>query len=135
MFGFPTRVRSLYSGRPNSASELDRMKVADRDLGMAVTAFAPGSLVVKDGSEHLSLGFAAYDLVGQRPIAKDPLGTPLPIRRCVDCGSLDTRPAEIWNNCEICASEMRTFMLYQPEGFRTNYSHPDFDDSSAAPMF
>ncbi|NJE66887.1 DEAD/DEAH box helicase [Brevibacterium sp. LS14] len=135
MFGFPTRVRSLYSRRLQKAGDVERNTVADRDLGMSITAFAPGAVVVKDGAEHLAVGFAAYNTIGKTLRSKDPLGTPLPIRRCAECGSLDTRPIDESLNCSVCGDMMQAFSLYQPEGYRTIYSQPDYDDSHVTPMY
>lgn len=135
MFGFPTRVRPLYSRPLRNTSDAKQFTVADRDLGMSITAFAPGAVVVKDGAEHLAVGFAAYNVVGRSFRPKDPLGTPLPVHRCGECGSLDTRPTDQPLDCSVCAEPMRAFSLYQPEGFRTIYSAPDYDDTHITPMY
>ncbi|WP_172836130.1 DEAD/DEAH box helicase [Microlunatus soli] len=137
MFGFPTRVRPLYSKQLRGAGDVDRHTVADRDLRMSITAFAPGAVVVKDGAEHLAVGFAAYNVIGKSTRAKDPLGAPFPIHRCVQvqCGSLDTRPTDESLRCSVCGEQMRAFSLYQPEGYRTIYSQPDYDDSHITPMY
>lgn len=135
MFGFPTRVRSLYSKPLRRAADAERHTVADRDLRMSITAFAPGAVVVKDGAEHLAVGFAAYDVIGASARTKDPLGVPLPVHRCGQCGSLDTRPTDDSRKCSVCGEEMRAFALYQPEGYRTIYSQPDYDDSHITPMY
>jgi DEAD/DEAH box helicase domain-containing protein len=135
MFGFPTRVRPLYSKPLRGTADVKRNTVADRDLRMSITAFAPGAVVVKDGAEHLAVGFAAYHVVGTSVRAKDPLGTPLPVHRCKQCGSLDTRPTDEILTCSVCGDEMRAFALYQPEGYRTIYSQPDYDDSHVTPMY
>lgn len=135
MFGFPTRVRPLYSKPLRGASDAESHTVADRDLRMSITAFAPGAVVVKDGAEHLAVGFAAYNVIGKSLRAKDPLGAPFPVHRCGQCGSLDTRPTEESLRCSVCGEEMRAFSLYQPEGYRTIYSNPDYDDSHITPMY
>lgn len=135
MFGFPTRVRPLYSKPLRSAGDAERHTVADRDLRMSITAFAPGAVVVKDGAEHLAVGFAAYTIIGASARSKDPLGTPLAVHRCGQCGSLDTRPTDESLKCSVCGDEMRAFSLYQPEGYRTIYSQPDYDDSHITPMY
>lgn len=135
MFGFPTRVRLLYSRQLRSAGDAERYTVADRDLGMSITAFAPGAVVVKDGAEHLAVGFAAYKVVGASSKPKDPLGTPLPVHRCGECGSLDTTPNDQPLSCSVCGEPMRAFPVYQPEGYRTIYSNPDYDDSHITPMY
>ena len=135
MFGFPTRVRPLYSRPLRSAVDAKQFTVADRDLGMSITAFAPGAVVVKDGAEHLAVGFAAYNIVGTSARPKDPLGTPLPVHRCGECGSLDTRPSDQPLNCSVCGEPMKSFSVYQPEGYRTIYRNPDYDDTHITPIY
>lgn len=135
MFGFPTRVRPLFSGRVRTSSDRERFSVADRDLGMSITSFAPGAVVVKDGAEHLAVGFAAYTFIGSNARAVDPLGVPLQVHRCGECGSLDTHPGEAERFCQVCGGTMRGFPLYQPEGYRTIYSSPDYDDTHITPMY
>ena len=135
MFGFPTRVRALYSRPIHKRSEIERSTVADRDLGMSITSFAPGAVVVKDGAEHLAVGFAAYKIVGSSAQPRDPLGVPLAVHRCEECGSLDTRPLDDQATCSVCAGALQAFSVYQPEGYRTIYSSPDYDDSHMAPMY
>ncbi|WP_251450623.1 DEAD/DEAH box helicase [Microbacterium sp. Marseille-Q6648] len=135
MFGFPTRVRPLYSKPVRGRADTEKHIVANRDLRMSITAFAPGAVVVKDGAEHLAVGFAAYNFVGTSARAKDPLGVALPVHRCGQCGSLDTRPTDASLKCSVCGEEMRAFSLHQPEGYRTIYSQPDYDDSHITPMY
>jgi DEAD/DEAH box helicase domain-containing protein len=135
MFGFPTRVRALYSKRIKSKRYLETATVADRDLGMSITAFAPGAVVVKDGAEHLCVGFAAYSFRGDRAFATDPLAGELVVQRCHECGSLETLPETDTQRCVVCGSAMDRYTVYQPEGYRTIYSQPDFDDSHVTPMF
>ncbi len=135
MFGFPTRVRPLYAKPVRTKTDAERSTVADRDLGMSITSFAPGAVVVKDGAEHLAVGFAAYTFVGNKAHPRDPLGTPLPVHRCGQCESLDTRPTGDALTCAVCGDEMRAFSLYQPEGYRTIYSQPDYDDNHISPMY
>lgn len=135
MFGFPTRVRPLYSKPIRTKRDAEHHTVADRDLGMSITAFAPGAVVVKDGAEHLAVGFAAYTFNGNKATPRDPLGLALPIHRCQECESLNTRPTDDTLVCAVCGEEMRAFSLYQPEGYRTIYSQPDYDDNHISPMY
>jgi DEAD/DEAH box helicase domain-containing protein len=133
MFGFPTRVRPLFRGKPQRREDLQRLTVADRDLGMSLTAFAPGAVVVKDGAEHLAVGFAAYDVMGQRVVPRNPLSAEMVVQRCDSCGALETLPDSRQETCGVCDGAVRRYKLYQPEGYRTIYSAPDYDDTHETP--
>jgi DEAD/DEAH box helicase domain-containing protein len=129
MFGFPTRVRPLYGRSIRSRADLETWTVTDRALDMAISAFAPGSQVVKEGALHTSVGFAAYQIRGQRAVARDPLGPAIPLRRCNECGTVDMATAEAPAiPCGICGSAMQDIPLHQPLGFRTDYHGTDYDD-------
>lgn len=135
MFGFPTRVRTLYCRRVSRKSESEQSIVSDRELGMSISTFAPGAVVVKDGAEHLCVGFAAYEFRGDRAVPRNPLGGALEVQRCHECGSLETLPSEEDLNCKVCGAETDRYTVYQPEGYRTIYSQPDFDDSHITPTY
>lgn len=136
MFGFPSRVRSLYSRRVLKRSEESNAIVADRQLDQAVSAFAPGAVVVKDGREHLCVGFAAYDFTGDRAEPVNPLGQALLVQRCADCGSLLTNPSAAEEPvCGVCGGPAHRYEVFQPAGFRTVYSAPDFDDTHETPHY
>ena len=49
MFGFPTRVRQLYSRWARSREDLDVYAVSDRSLDQAIANFSPGSEVTSEG--------------------------------------------------------------------------------------
>ncbi len=128
MFGFPTRVRSLYGRRPTGASDLDDSSISDRALDMAVGGFTPGASVVKDGWQHVAIGFAAYDVKGPRVLARDPLGAALKVGRCDVCGATVAAPdSEV---CPVCRGELAVVSLFQPLGFRTDYTPRDYDDDA-----
>jgi DEAD/DEAH box helicase domain-containing protein len=128
MFGFPSRVRSLYGGRPRKAAEVDGRVITDRALDIAISAFSPGAQVVKEGVLHTAVGFAAYDIKGPNVIPKDPLGPEIPMRRCAECGIVSISTDESADPCGVCGSPTEVLPLYQPLGFRTDYRRPDFDD-------
>ena len=48
MFGFPTRVRLLYTRWPSANPWPPETDIVDRDLEVAISQFAPGSQTVKD---------------------------------------------------------------------------------------
>lgn len=125
MFGFPTRVRSLWDGPVNNRKALSDNVVSDRALSMAISSFAPGAQVVKDGLIHRAAGFAAYRPKGRLIEAVDPLGTPHPIGKCPRCGRTELETA---TTCKTCHETLRQLTVYEPRGFRTNYRPSPYDD-------
>lgn len=134
MFGFPTRVRDLYSRRVRSRQDLGQAVVADRALNMAVSAFAPGSQVVRDGILHTSAGFASYEFRGPRMLPRDPLGPALHVAVCDACGATVIGPDQV--HCAMCHEPVDVIEMYQPRGFRTTYGTArDYDDENDASSF
>lgn len=131
MFGFPSKVRSLFGRRVRSASDLDAAAISDRSLDMAISAYAPGSQVVRDGWIHTATGFAAYEIKGQRVQPKDPLGEGRQIGRCDRCTACVVDPSTQF--CPVCQAVLPTMTLYQPRGFRTDYSPRPYDDQQESP--
>lgn len=137
MFGFPTRVRSLYRG-PFIGDPRD-FEVSDRPLAHAVSSFAPGSQVVKDGWTYTANGFAAFQPVFGKWRAVDPLQSKLTLLRCADCGSARAdEPGDAdadAMSCPVCGQSMVATTVYQPAGFRTHKDRDDRrpdDDTSAS---
>lgn len=131
MFGFPTRQRSLYYRRPRSNDEIDDAKVADRSIDQAVSAFSPGSEVVKDGTIYSAVGFADWIPGFRGPVSRDPMGKPLYIAKCRQCQAVQKvdPSVEYATTCVACGNQANVFPLYQPRGFRTDYTEgEDFDD-------
>lgn len=57
MFGFPTRVRALYTRFPQRSPQWPPADgVIDRNLDVALSQFAPGSQTVKDKAVHTAVG-------------------------------------------------------------------------------
>ena len=74
MFGFPTRVRYLFHGRPKAYPWPPEATVG-RDLEIAIGQFAPGSETPKDKAIHIAVGVAGWDSVGGRVrYDQNPLG-------------------------------------------------------------
>jgi DEAD/DEAH box helicase domain-containing protein len=128
MFGFPTRARNLYGARVRGRDDLDDAVVADRPLDMAVSAFAPGTQVVRDGLLHTAVGFADYEIKGRTASPRDPLGPAVPVAICGECMATVVRPAD--EICPVCRSSITAFNLFQPRGFRTSYEPRDYDDEA-----
>ncbi|WP_280332725.1 DEAD/DEAH box helicase [Nocardia wallacei] len=125
MFGFPTRVRNLWDSRIRNRTDLREKVVSDRALGMAISSFAPGAQVVKDGLVHKAVGFAAYVPQGNIVEAVDPLGVPHDIGRCPKCYRTDMGDSV---NCRVCGDSLERIQLYEPRGFRTDYHARPFSD-------
>jgi DEAD/DEAH box helicase domain-containing protein len=137
MFGFPTRVRSLY--RTPLGGSPKESEISDRPLAHAVSAFAPGSKVVKDGWVYTANGFASYRYERGTWRGVDPLRSKVQVLRCVDCGSSWADGGDVVQApvaCPVCGKAMTSMRVYQPEGFRTHRDRsdgrPDEDHSAAA---
>ncbi len=128
MFGFPTSVRSLWSGKPKTARDAERATVADRSLEVAISHYSPGAEVLRDKQIHRCVGFAAWDFQGSRAVAvDDPLGPPVFVHRCPQCELVEPHDDLEPRNCHNCGAEHDAFALYQPLGFRTDYRPRDFE--------
>lgn len=128
MFGFPTRVRRLVQKRPRTLRELDTVSVSDRPLDQAVSMFAPGARVVRDGALHTVAGFADWAPTWKGMAAVDPIGPEVRIGACDACGASFVEPKT--ENCQICGATLRLIPMHQPSGFRTTYRQEDFDDEN-----
>ncbi len=131
MFGFPTRVRRLYGRPPKMQRDLDKETISDRPLEQAVSMFAPGAKIVRDGGIHVVAGFADWvpGKGGKAWAVKDPLGPPVPVAVCSVCTAVRARTEE--TVCQTCGSTVDIVPVHQPAGFRTTFRKPrDYDDSN-----
>jgi DEAD/DEAH box helicase domain-containing protein len=129
MFGFPTRVRTLYSRRPQGPDD-DQAVVSDRPLDMAISSFAPGAEVTKDKQIHVCVGFADYEVNTRGTFATDPLGEPTQLLRCDACEAIELDGPAEGARCHVCDGPLLLFDLYQPSGFRSDFRPRDFDDQA-----
>jgi DEAD/DEAH box helicase domain-containing protein len=121
MFGFPTRVRDLYPTASNGS--VDSEGVAQRPLAQAVSLFAPGAQVAKDGWVYTANGFAAFNR-DRKPIQPmDPLRSETQLARCAICGAASIRSH--WVECPVCQGDVRELTVFQPDGFRTHRLRSD----------
>ncbi|WP_406037354.1 DEAD/DEAH box helicase [Micromonospora sp. NBC_00898] len=127
MFGFPTQVRVLYTDRPKNWEEPNTL---DRDSGIAISEFAPGSEVVKDKSVHTAVGVVAYM---QRPDGTwqespdDPLGPLSEAGICQSCLGIATTPVDKCPHCGAGAPDFAQVTLAEPLGYRTSYWPRDYE--------
>ena len=147
MFGFPSRVRLLYTHWPSHGNPWppERGKV-DRDLDIAISQFAPGSETVKDKAVHTACGvvelYPQGNSVGSRPGFYPDLdsGNPSPIGLCDNCqavnilaptatparGEQEPRPMP----CPVCQQvTLRPIDAREPKGFFTDLAPDDFEGS------
>lgn len=133
MFGFPTRVRRLVRKRPTKLEDLDRVTVSDRPLSQAVSMFAPGAKVIRDGTVHTVAGFADWRPTFKEMRPVDPLGPAILVGLCDECGACVVGADE--PVCSICSAGLRVVSMHQPLGFRTTFQEVDYDgdeDQSAS---
>lgn len=134
MFGFPTRVRNLYSHRPKDRRELDEAIVADRSLDMAISNYAPGNEIVKDGTVHVVAGLAHFVRKGDGSYAaKDARGRQTDLFKCPECHFVTT-DIEL-GSCPTHDVTLVRFSMYEPLGFRTTYRSRPFRNEDARPQY
>ncbi len=123
MFGFPTRIRSLYHQQPKEFPV--RKGTVERNLDIAVSQFAPGAQTVKDDAIHTAIGVANFkpkrrgssvDLVAQ----PNPLGANVQIGICRSCQAIVPNPVK--GSCPVCNTAeddtgFRISSVSEPIGF------------------
>ncbi len=145
MFGFPTRVRILYTNWPYSGNPWPpEHGLIDRDLDIAISQFAPGSETVKDKAIHTACGvvelYPEGNNVNSRAGFVPDLNEENPVRiglcnHCQAVAPLATEdlsarggetPTKI--NCPVCdETELRPIDAREPKGFFTDQQPMDFD--------
>lgn len=151
MFGFPTRVRLMYTRVPARGFPWPPPRgTVDRDLDIAISQFAPGSETVKDKRVYRAAGVAelhpAGNRVGVKPGLVPPLfsssGSPVgtrPIGICRSCQAVDylaqtsgPPPGGVAPDplpCPVCHEmELVPVDAREPKGFFCCHSD-DFDGS------
>lgn len=127
MFGFPSRVRTLFHRR-EKASTADELAVSDRALDHAIWSFSPGSEIPKDKSVYTACGFVHYsDSVRGPKETKAPLGVALPYSRCIDRENCNTVVYGSATECPVCKQQAVQFDLYQPLGFMSHAKKLDYE--------
>ena len=130
MYGFPTRVRSLYARQPRNLTEDAECQVSDRQLDLAISSFSPGSEVLRDKQLHVACGFAAWTFTGGRARAIYPLGAPVRLKKCASCGTSEViSGVELPDECPVCRAARQDVTMFQPLGFRTPYPTAPMDFS------
>jgi len=132
MFGFPTRVRVLYTRWPRTNKPWPPRGIIDRDLDLAISTFAPNSEVVKDKQVHTAAGVVALRPWGRGVQSSAGLVPPIeeenphPITFCGNCQAVfEEQPSGV---CPVCQqAELRTVDAREPTGFFTTLEPEDFE--------
>lgn len=147
MFGFPTRVRALYTRFPHRSSQWPPTDgVIDRNLDVALSQFAPGSQTVKDKAVHTAVGVVslkpAGGIVRSEPGLYPPLseGNPHPIGLCEHCQAVVPLPSlsdplpgnqePQKQTCPVCnyaQPSLKPLDVREPKGFFTDLEPEDFE--------
>ncbi|MBL8049624.1 MAG: DEAD/DEAH box helicase [Anaerolineales bacterium] len=145
MFGFPTRVRPLYTIWPYSSQPWPpEWGVVDRDLDIAISQFAPGSQTVKDKAVHTAVGVVELQPNGPIVAVKPGLTPSLSegnseiIGICNSCSAVTkVGPSPIpfsggvippLQTCPVCKSNtLRPIDAREPRGFFTDQVPTDFE--------
>ncbi|MEP0921214.1 DEAD/DEAH box helicase [Leptolyngbya sp. ST-U4] len=147
MFGFPTRVRSLYTRWLNrTVPGRSPEGVIDRDLDIALSQFAPGSQTVKDKAVHTAIGVVQLKPVGNIFRVEPglypalPSGNPNPVGLCEHCQAVVPLPQlsdplpggrePQQQTCPVCnfnVPSLRPLDVREPKGFFTDLEPEDFD--------
>ncbi len=144
MFGFPTRVRSLYTSKPNASKWPPTSGIVDRNLDVAIGQFAPGSQTVKDKAVHTACGVADFYPQGKKIESKSGLIPGLnesnhALGLCKNCQAV-IYPHTLLNQplpggkkpqediCPVCKNAaLQCIDAREPKGFITDLKPEDFD--------
>ncbi|KZL51181.1 DEAD/DEAH box helicase [Nodularia spumigena CENA596] len=144
MFGFPTRVRLLYTRLPSATKWPPTAGIVDRNLDVAIGQFAPGSETVKDKAVHTACGVADFYPQGKKIESKPGLIPALTagnyaLGLCKNCQAV-IYPYKLLNKplpggkkpsediCPVCKKEaLRCIDAREPKGFVTDLKPEDFD--------
>ena len=128
MFGFPTRVRYLYEKK---VRKFPVENITDRDLDIAISAFAPGSQIVKDKKLLTAVGLVHYESSKADGSVIETKGFDLydhGVKKCADCENIFFNDSE--KELCTCGSEKPLIKLKacQPLGFCVEYGQDvDFE--------
>lgn len=140
MFGFPTRVRLLYTRWHHDVGTIDR------NLDIALSQFAPGSQIIKDKALHTAVGVVELGPGPRDPTVKPgfnpplPAGNPNPLGICSECQAVvpvDPLPSpapggkelerRVCTECKAAQPSVRVLDAREPMGFFTDLEPQDFE--------
>lgn len=145
MFGFPSRIRNMYTRWPFSANPWPPSNgLIDRDLEVAISQFAPGSQLVKDKAVHTACGVVDLYPRGNQVASKPGFvpdlveSNPSPVGICGHCQAVMYLPGTSQTSrggkmpeviqCPVCSKiEMRCLDAREPKGFFSDLNPDDFE--------
>ncbi len=143
MFGFPTRVRIMYTRRVASGYPWPpEHGTVDRALDIAISQFAPGSETIKDKQVHVARGVVDLVPTGKAVQSRPGFFPPLDkksrkIGVCSSCQASvqDDAPTDTFTlnavpplaTCPVCKQPtLRMIDAREPMGFYTDFDPQDF---------
>lgn len=147
MFGFPTRVRLLFTRWPRTGHPWPpETGVVDRDLDIAISQFGPGSETVKDKAVHTACGVVELQPAGVQVAPAPGFAPPLnvanqtPVGFCDRCQAVTYLPpmtstvpggqAAAAVQCPVCQQiTMRPIDAREPKGFFSDLDPSEFEGS------
>lgn len=119
LYGFPTRLRPLYEGRPASRYET----AITRPQDIAITQFSPGAQMIKDKKILTSVGFVRFEHSWPgRCREVDGHGLEKEFLECPACGALLDAGSEP-ERCSVChaSDTLQRFSTWDPVGYTIEY--------------
>jgi Lhr-like helicase len=139
MFGFPTRVRLLFTFWPRQATTWPpETGTVDRNLDVAISQFAPGSQTVKDKAVHTAAGVVSFRPTPGGVLVENGFSPPLPnpnphpVGLCENCQAVVRFDASqgpgAAQTCPVCTrNTLRVVDAREPRGFFTDLEPEDFE--------
>jgi len=129
MYGFPTKSRSLYYKEPSNFNDQENSSVGDRSLEQAVTAFSPGSEIIKDKEIHVCQGFVNYNFNRTTVSESNPYSQKRNIYKCKECGYVhfEDQNKNNTDECLLCKNPMELITMVEPLAFRTSFSTRNYE--------
>lgn len=124
LFGFPTTVRRFHHARPGVSAGQVEYHAIDWDSDICVSAFAPGSEVVKDKRGYRAAGLIHFIESRGRAEAVDAIGQMETVTICLGCSTLviGAHPT-----CPTCGEMVgtgdlaRSYAVAYPLGYRGEF--------------
>ena len=124
LFGFPTTIRRFHHARPVPAGGQIQYSAVDWDSDICVSAFAPGSEIVKDKRGYRAVGLIHYIQARGQPQVTNPIPRVDDVTVCNSCWTLSFGAFARCQNCgeQVGArSSARSFPLVYPLGYRSDF--------------